>query len=119
MALFGRCPEVEPLSPTRRSQRVSGAVRQLRPPAAIGELIRAGPGQQQILLGRGGHHQVRGQAGLGLGADGMASRCAARVPAAAVCAADVGDRGTARLRLRTVGDIAQVPRAALGALGRR
>jgi len=131
MALFRTItPEVEPLALDEAFLDVSGAMRRLGRPAAIGELIRAQVrAQQQITcsVGVATTKFVAKLASVSAKPDGMAV-----IPAAGTLAFlhplpvsalwGVGEqtgRRLAGLGLRTVGDIAQVPRASLErALGR-
>jgi DNA polymerase-4 len=131
MALFRTItPEVEPLALDEAFLDVSGAVRRLGRPAAIGELIRAQVrAQQQITcsVGVATTKFVAKLASVSAKPDGMAvipadGTLAFLHPLPVSALWGVGEqtgRRLAGLGLRTVGDIAQVPQAALErALGR-
>ena len=131
MALFRTItPEVEPLALDEAFLDVSGAVRRLGRPAAIGELIRAQVrAQQQITcsVGVATTKFVAKLASVSAKPDGMAvitgeGTLAFLHPLPVSALWGVGEqtgRRLAGLGLRTVGDIAQVPRASLErALGR-
>ncbi len=125
MAIFGAItPEVEPLALDEAFLDVSGAVRRLGPPAAIAALIRAQVAEQQHLtcsVGVAACKFVAKIASARCKPDGLLVVPRADVlgflhPLPVSVLWGVGDRTAevlARLGLRTVGDIAHAPVAAL------
>ncbi|MBO0821233.1 MAG: DNA polymerase IV, partial [Nocardiopsaceae bacterium] len=125
MAVFaGVTPLVEPLSLDEAFLDVAGAVRRLGSPAAIGERIRAAIAEQQGITCSVGVAPVKFVAKIASAAckpDGLLVVPAAGVlgflhPLPAGALWGVGEKAEqvlARLGLRTIGDIAQIPVATL------
>lgn len=125
MAIFRSVtPEVEPLALDEAFLDVSGAVRRLGPPSAIGELIRTEVHERQGItcsVGIASCKFVAKIASAECKPDGMRVVTAAQTldflhPLPASVLWGVGERAgqvLARLGLRTVGDIAHIPLAAL------
>jgi nucleotidyltransferase/DNA polymerase involved in DNA repair len=117
-------PEVEPLSLDEAFLDVSGAVRRLGAPAAIGELIRARVSEQQGITCSVGVAPVKFVAKIASARckpDGLRVVPAAGLlgflhplPASALWGVgDQAEKSLGRLGLRTIGDIAHTPLATL------
>jgi DNA polymerase-4 len=125
MAIFRAVtPHVEPLSLDEAFLDVSGALRRIGPPAAIGELIRRQVSEQQRItcsVGVAPNKFLAKLASVHCKPDGLLVIPAAGVieflhPLPATALWGVGrrtERALARLGLRTVGDIAHTPAGAL------